>query len=196
MYLRMLECEDEASKKLRQVVEFATDDDCNLLWPDIMLDLLNAFPGLAHNLAKYFGDEDAVPGGMCQRCTFCTTGQSVAFEGVSPVAVDPVQIQAILDACPERDDPRLLARMAFGIASPRLTANKWSTSHPLFGSMITSDFNALVKAFDEECKRAGYQKSTDTYATTNKRTYSSYSGSTSGVGRGRGRGGSGKRARR
>ena len=25
--------------------------------------------GLAHNVAKYFGDPDAVPGGMCGKCT-------------------------------------------------------------------------------------------------------------------------------
>jgi uncharacterized Fe-S cluster protein YjdI len=166
------------------------------LQPDAIFDWLKTFPGLAHNLAKYFGDEDAVPDGMCQHCTFCTKGQSVAFEMLSPAAVDSVQIQAILDACPERDDPRLLARMAFGITSPRLTVNKWSTSHPLFGSMVTSDFNALVKAFDEECKNAGYQKCMDTPATTKKRAQSSYPGSTSGSGRGRGRGGSSKRARR
>lgn len=121
-------------------------------------------------------------------------GQSLAFEMPSPVAVDPVQIQAILDTCPERDDPRLLARMAFGITSPRLTANKWSSTHPLFGSMVTSDFSALVRAFDEECKKAGYQKSMDILNTTKKRSYSSYSGSTSGAGSGSTRGG--KRGRR
>lgn len=150
-------------------------------------------------MAKYFGDEDAVPDAMCNHCTFCTTGQSVDFEMPSSAAVNPVQIQAILHACPERDDPRLLARMAFGITSPRLTANKWSTSHPLFGSMVTSDFNALVRAFDEECKTAGYQGGVDTSATNKKalkRAYSSYSGSTSESGRGgRGRGGGSKRAR-
>lgn len=51
----------------------------------------------------------------------------------SVLAVDPVQIQAILNDRPERDDPRLLVRLAFGITSPGLTVNKWSTSHPLSG---------------------------------------------------------------
>jgi len=47
--------------------------------------------------------------------------------------------------------------MAFGVTSPRLTANKWSTSHALFGSMVNVDFGHLVQAFDAECKKVGYQ---------------------------------------
>ncbi|KAK0465659.1 ATP-dependent DNA helicase [Armillaria novae-zelandiae] len=89
---------------------------------------------LAHSLAAYFGHGDAVPKGRC----------------------GTLHVQAILTACPERDDPRLLARMAFGITSPRLTAGRWSTSHPLFGSMVDVDFNELVEVFDAECKKVGY----------------------------------------
>lgn len=118
---------------------------------------------------------------------------------------DPAKIKAILDACPERDDPRLLARMAFGITSPRLTAGKWSTYHPLFGSMVDYDFNALVQAFDVECEKAGYQavQSTLSHSVTaaskgTKRSYTQSSsssssyynrGGSSSTGRGRGRGG-------
>src|SRR5258705_9381660 len=105
-------------------------------------------PGLAQGLASYFGDEDVVSGGMCGMCSFCTSGAGIEFEPTVDATPDPAQIRAILNACPDRDDPRLLARMAFGITSPRLTANKLSTSHPLFGSMINADFKALVSAFD------------------------------------------------
>lgn len=130
--------------------------------------------GLAQSLASYFGDEDAVPEGMCGRCTFCKTGQGVEFDPAAEAKPDPAKLQAILRAVPDRDDPRLLARMAFGITSPRLTANKWSTSHPLFGSMVDADFGALVEAFDAECKKAGYKKSDlpPPPTTTKKRTYS------------------------
>ncbi|KAH9950424.1 ATP-dependent DNA helicase [Amylocystis lapponica] len=120
LFARMLAREEEAVQKLRQVITFATNDDC-----------------LAHALATYFGDDDAV---------------LTEFP-------DPTAIQSILQACPERDDARLLARMAFGITSPRLTTGRWSTSHYLFGSMVSTDFNALVAAFDKECKKAGYKKS-------------------------------------
>ena len=115
-----------------------------------------------------------MPDGMCGRCTFCKTGQGVEFDAVADAQPDPAKLRAILDTIPDRDDPRLLARMAFGITSPRLTANKWSTSHPLFGSMVDADFGALVEAFDAECKKAGYKKSDapPPSTTAKKRTYS------------------------
>ncbi|KAJ6621662.1 ATP-dependent DNA helicase [Mycena sp. CBHHK59/15] len=165
--------EDEGIGKLKKVLEVATDDEC-----------------LARNLSQYFGDEDAVPDEGCGLCTFCTTGQSVIFAPHLIVDVDSNQISAILNACHERDDPRLLARMAFGIASPRLTTLKCSTSHPLFGSMVNTDFNALVKAFDAECAKADYQSEILSFPSTvsKKRTYlQASSGTKSGRG---GRGGS------
>ncbi|KIJ21817.1 hypothetical protein PAXINDRAFT_165198 [Paxillus involutus ATCC 200175] len=149
MYERMLGREEESITKLRQVIEFATNDDC-----------------MAHGLASHFGDGDAVAGGLCGTCTFCTTGDSIKFDPQAEVKPDPSKIKAILAACHERDDPRLLARMAFGITSPRLTANKWSTSHPLFGTMVDSDFNALVSAFDEECRKANYLNGAAAVTTT------------------------------
>jgi hypothetical protein len=114
--------------------------------------------GLAQSLASYFGDTDAVPGGLCGICTYCQTAEAIVFDPQATTIPDPNKIRAILTACPERDDPRLLARMAFGITSPRLTVGKWSTSHPHFGSMGNVDFKVLVAAFDKECKKAGYTR--------------------------------------
>ncbi|TFK57019.1 ATP-dependent DNA helicase [Heliocybe sulcata] len=136
MYERMLAREEEAVRKLHEVIKFATDEDC-----------------LAHSLSTYFGDEDSVPNAACGTCTFCTTGKAVEFTPNFATEPDPSKIRAILDACPERDDPRLLARMAFGITSPRLTAGKWSRRHELFGSMGDVHFDSLVQAFDAECQR-------------------------------------------
>ncbi|KAG1757650.1 ATP-dependent DNA helicase, partial [Suillus lakei] len=183
MYKRMLDKEEEAIVKLRRVIDFATDDEC-----------------LAQGLASYFGDGAATPTGLCGSCSFCQTGQGIAFESGAAARPDPIKIKAILHACPERDDPRLLARMAFGVTSPRLTAGKWSTSHPLFGSIVEVDFNALVEAFDKECARAEYAKADIPLSTpaSNKRPVSqsaSY-GSYSRGGSSKGRGGPTKRARR
>jgi hypothetical protein len=136
-------------------------------------------PGLASALASYFGDTDAVPGGLCGLCTFCKTGEAVTFDPQATTFPDPNKIRAILNACPERDDPRLLARMAFGITSPRLTTGKWSTSNPYFGSMVDVDFSVLVAAFDAECKKAGYAKvdtAVITSSASKKRTVSQASG--------------------
>ncbi|KAI1788772.1 ATP-dependent DNA helicase [Ganoderma leucocontextum] len=187
LYTGMVGRENEAVEKIRKVIEFATNDDC-----------------LAQGLAVYFGDEDAVPGGMCGKCSFCLSGAGVEFSQIAQSIPDATRLKQILDACPERDDPRLLARMAFGITSPRLTYGKWSTAHPLFGSMVDVDFSALVAAFDVECKRAGYAKAEPVVPTrtAQKRTYSQTkptsnyaSSSRGGYGRG-GYGGSYKRGRR
>ncbi|KAH9858087.1 ATP-dependent DNA helicase [Lenzites betulinus] len=179
MYQRMVAREDEAVDKIRKVIDFATTDDC-----------------MAQSLAAYFGDENVVPEGMCGQCTFCLAGQGVTFEPIAQAVPDAGRIRGILNACPERDDPRLLARMAFGITSPRLTVGKWSTYHPLFGSMVDTDFNALVAAFDVECKKAGYAKAEPAAApprTSQKRTYTQSSGASTSRGN---NGGGYKRGRR
>ncbi|KAG2154770.1 ATP-dependent DNA helicase [Suillus clintonianus] len=178
MYKRMLDREEEAIVKLRQVIDFAIDDEC-----------------LAQGLASYFGD-GTIPTGLCGSCTFCQTGDRITFESGAAARPDPMKIKAILNACPERDDPRLLARMAFGVTSPRLTAGKWSTSHALFGSMVEVDFNTLVEAFDKECARVGYAQADIPVSTlTSKKRPASQSGSNSRGGSSRGEGGTTKRAR-
>ncbi|TFK57018.1 ATP-dependent DNA helicase [Heliocybe sulcata] len=136
IYERMLAREEESVRKLHEVINFATADDC-----------------LAHSLSTYFGDEDNVPNAACGTCTFCRTGKAVEFTPTFVTEPDPSKIRAILDVCPERDDPRLLARMAFGIMSPRLPEGQGSRRHKLFGSMRNVDFNSLVDAFDAECQK-------------------------------------------
>ncbi|KAJ7634230.1 ATP-dependent DNA helicase [Mycena polygramma] len=162
--------EEDGVAKLKEVLALATDDEC-----------------IPRNLSNYFGSEDTVPEDGCGSCTFCTTGQGATFSPHSIQDVNKKQITAILAACPERDDPRLLARMAFGITSPRLTALKCSTSHPLFGSMVNADFNALVKAFDAACAKAGYRGATPPPIPTKKRTYSQTTSTRGGRGSKRGR---------
>ncbi|KAF7320065.1 hypothetical protein MKEN_00790800 [Mycena kentingensis (nom. inval.)] len=173
-YADMLKREEDGIAKIEEVIKLATDDDC-----------------IARNLSVYFGSENTVPDEGCGTCTFCRQGQGVEFKVKASGAIDNAKLKAILAACAERDDPRLLARMAFGVTSPRLTALKCSTSHPLFGSMGESDFNELLKAFDAECAKVGYETTGVTAApaksTGTKRTYSQTGG---------GRGGSSKRGRR
>lgn len=169
MHQRMLEREEEAVEKLHQVIAFATADDCKSYYSEVVSrsNMRSQWTlGLAQSLANYFGDTDAVPGGLCGECTYCKTAEAVKFNVQVTNTPEPNKIQAILRACPERDDPRLLARMAFGITSPRLTNGRWSTSNPYFGSMVDVDFGILVAAFDKECKKAGYAKSETAVATS------------------------------
>jgi hypothetical protein len=158
-----------------------------------------AAAGLAQTLAAYFGDATAVPEGICGSCTFCLTGAGTTFDPKFNTAVDEAKVQAILTACLDRDDPRLLARLAFGISSPRLTMNKLG-KHPVFGSMVETDFNVLLELFTKACEEGGGQKAespppSDTRKTATKRSYSQASGSAA-VSRGRGsRGAYAKRGR-
>jgi hypothetical protein len=130
---------------------------------------------------------------MCGKCSFCLAGEGIEFEppfgDETYTPPDQNKLLAILNTIPDRDDPRLLARMAFGITSPRLTINKWGSSHPLFGSMSDTSFSHLVSAFDIECAKAGYAPAIPALVApkTNKRSYpgsgnnASASGLTSGT---------------
>ncbi|KAF8610634.1 ATP-dependent DNA helicase [Ceratobasidium sp. AG-I] len=133
-----LAAENEAIEKIQGVLAFATGEEC-----------------LAYSLAQYFGSEKAVPGDSCGICTQCTTGEGVAFNPNYVATVDPSALRAVLAACLDRDDPRLIVRFAVGITSPRLTALKLS-SHPLFGSMAGTNHELLLAAADAECAAAGY----------------------------------------
>ncbi|KAF7306860.1 hypothetical protein MIND_00478200 [Mycena indigotica] len=179
LYADMEKRETDGLAKLEQVLQLVTDDEC-----------------LARSLSTYFGGENTVPEEGCGNCTFCFQGHGVEFTRKSVNNMDATKLNAILRACGERDDPRLLARMAFGVTSPRLTMLKCSTSHPLFGSMAESDFRALVAAFDVECAKVNYEsqevekpKPTPKPKAATKRTFSQTSSS-------RGNGGSSKRGRR
>lgn len=65
-------------------------------------------------LATHFGDPDAVPNNRCEICSFCVDGKTPSFDPSFSGVPDPVKVKAILAACTMRDDPRLLARFAFG----------------------------------------------------------------------------------
>ncbi|KAL4242210.1 hypothetical protein ABKN59_001928 [Abortiporus biennis] len=123
-----------------------------------------------------------IPDQACGSCTFCTTGAGMDFETTETSPLDPVRMDDILKACPERDEPYLLAQLAFGIESTQLDARKWSKSHPLFGSMMDYDYDALVSEFTQKCEKAGYRPAaviqdaiSSGTSSTRKRSHSSYS---------------------
>ncbi|CUA72415.1 hypothetical protein RSOLAG22IIIB_01083 [Rhizoctonia solani] len=138
-----LAAEYEAIEKIQGVLKFATGDEC-----------------LAHSLAVYFGDEKAVPHASCGTCTQCLTGEGVTFNPNYTATVDPVALRNVLSTCLDRDDPRMVARFAIGITSPRLTAAKL-TSHALFGSMAGVDWEQLYMLINAECAAAGYTPAPD-----------------------------------
>ena len=113
--------------RVRQVINLVTHPGCS-----------------SRELAKYFGDEDTVPMDGCRHCNFCLSNTPVKFlEGRDNLSrkgrIDEKKIKAILAATDVRDDARFLARVAFGILSPRVTTERLG-EHGVFGSMDDCDF--------------------------------------------------------
>ncbi|CAH0054925.1 unnamed protein product [Clonostachys solani] len=120
-----------------------------------VLDFLASPTCFASFIAEHFGM--GLPDGKksCGHCTPCFTGTSMHLPTPKPKTVDQAQLRAVLAATKIRDDPLFLARVAFGITSPRATKSKLS-KHPIFGSMADDDFEAcyhmILKEFEKACK--------------------------------------------
>ncbi len=108
-----------------------------------VIDLITSNGCLARELARHFGDEESLPTNGCGNCSYCLTKTPTMFlEGDKKRQTDPIdedKIKAILSATKIRDDARFLARVAFGISSPRVTTEKLG-KHAVFGSMDNCDF--------------------------------------------------------
>ena len=113
-----------------------------------VIDLVTTPSCLSRELAKHFADDGTVPKDGCGHCNFCLTKSRVEFirphDNLSRKGrVDEAKIKAILAATKVRDDARFLARVAFGISSPRVTVEKLGKL-AVFGSMDDCDFEVWV----------------------------------------------------
>ena len=113
-----------------------------------VIDLVTATSCLSRKLAGHFGDADSVPKGGCGHCSFCVTKSSVSFiqsnaQQPRKGRINETRAKAILKATDARDDARYLARIAFGISSPRVTSEKLG-KHAVFGSMSDCDFEVSL----------------------------------------------------
>ncbi|KAI1843782.1 hypothetical protein JX266_010041 [Neoarthrinium moseri] len=141
LYSDMQDRERDALARTHQVSNLITGSKC-----------------FALALAEHFGM--GLPDGksQCGHCTFCITRKALALPPKEKPPVNHSGISAILDACDVRDDPRFLARVAFGIRSPRVTQLKLG-NHAVFGSLEDHDFDSLLKEFTEACESAKYESS-------------------------------------
>lgn len=139
------EKESQDMLRVRSVIDFVTTRGC-----------------LARELAKHFGDEDSVPDAGCTTCNYCVTKKAVEHlpgdTKSEASTIDENKIQAILAATSIRDDARFLARVAYGITSPRITAEKLSKHH-VFGCMAKCDFEVSFSMYQW---KAHWQKSQPT----------------------------------
>lgn len=111
---------------------------------DQVTDLITGKQCFALSLAKHFGDELPEKKQACGHCTWCETQQPVELKKPPQVPWDSKAFFEVLKAIPERDDPRVLARVAFGIGSPRVTSAKLGKSK-VFGSMEDCSFVVCLK---------------------------------------------------
>ena len=124
-YTLLKQRETEEIARYESAVAYATASSC-----------------LTARLSAYFGD--SIPGGVCGNCTFCFTGGAVKFAHAQKQPIDTKKLAAIVKMCGDQDDPRLLARVAFGISSPKIQALKLSKLS-VFGSIGNCDFEELLK---------------------------------------------------
>lgn len=108
----------------------------------------------AHAESRFMTSDRPVP--CSSLAQFCLSGQAIAFDPKFNAPFTDKQVRFVLANCGVRDDPRMLARLAFGVTSPRITALGLS-KHDIFGCCDTADFNLLLERFEAECKENGYQ---------------------------------------
>lgn len=126
IHAQIEEREKSDMERVQRVIRFVTTHGC-----------------LSRELATHFSDQDSIPSDGCGTCSFCITRKPVEY---SPSGrqerkgrIDEAKIKRILAATKTRDDARFLARIAFGVSSPRVTAEKLG-KHSVFGSMADCDF--------------------------------------------------------
>ncbi|KAH0388372.1 ATP-dependent DNA helicase, partial [Aureobasidium melanogenum] len=121
---------------------------------DQMVGLITGKSCLALGLAEHFGME--LPDGRrsCGHCTYRAWGEAAIL---APKPAPPLNVEGVkrvLAACPH-DDPRLLARVAFGIKSPRITQLKLDKSS-VFESLADHEFSTLLREFEAACRTAAH----------------------------------------
>mgnify|MGYP002820308312 FL=1 len=106
---------------------------------------------LTQSLLSHFGE--ALDEGTCGHCRWCLENSAPAMVSrkLPEGAMDKERFDRLksLQQLP-RDDPRLLARFAVGISSPRLTMLKLS-KHPQYGFMFDHDFYTILSHCEEMC---------------------------------------------
>lgn len=143
MYADLEQKEKDALHRTQEVVNLVTGEQC-----------------FAQALTQHFGM--SLPDGKerCGHCTFCDSGKAVKLPPKEQRPLDREGIKRVLDACPVRDDPRFLARVAFGIASPRVTTLKMRQS-AAWESMMDQDFDVSAHILFQPCRYNSHFPRTD-----------------------------------
>ncbi|KAK1909807.1 hypothetical protein P3342_007979 [Pyrenophora teres f. teres] len=140
---------DEIVHKLDECMQETEKQD--LSRTTALLDLITAERCFSRAIADYFGETTGLKE-ECGHCTWCETKKRVVMPDEPAQPPDPVKVKKVLDTIGARDDPRYLAKLAFGIKSPRMAAEGVYRT-PVFESMNVCDFPELLRVFTEACER-------------------------------------------
>ncbi|KAF1843300.1 ATP-dependent DNA helicase [Cucurbitaria berberidis CBS 394.84] len=141
----------EVEDIIRQVDEsMEATEHQNLARTRALLNLITDSKCFASAIGAYFGDSSDSLSEECGHCSWCETHKKVVLPDEPPQPPDPTKVKRILDKITVRDDPRFLAKIAFGIKSPRITALK-VVQTGVFESMNVCDFVELLKVFTVAC---------------------------------------------
>jgi hypothetical protein len=124
LYPELLKRESDAVKRGKEVMGLITGKQC-----------------FALSLAQHFGM--GLPDGKskCGHCTFCAGGGAPVMPPHRPLSeTTAASIKQVLATISVRDDPRFLARVAFGIRSPRISQLKLEKTN-VFRSLAHHDFD-------------------------------------------------------
>jgi superfamily II DNA helicase RecQ len=139
---------DDIVKQLDESMQ--STEQMNLARTKALIDLITDQKCFSRALASYFGRTGNKAPEECGHCTWCETRTQVVLPNEPPQPPDPAKVQKVLEKIIVRDDPRFLAKVAFGIKSPRATDLKvYSTG--VFESMNVCDFTELLQVFREAC---------------------------------------------
>jgi hypothetical protein len=125
-------------------------EEMNLARTKSLIDLITDRKCFSRALAGYFGDSNSGATDECGHCTWCETHLQVVLPNEPAQPPDPAKVQQVLDKISVRDDPRFLAKIAFGIKSPRGAELK-AYSSGVFESMNVCDFVELLEVFTRVC---------------------------------------------
>jgi superfamily II DNA/RNA helicase len=141
----------EINAIIKQVDEsMGATEAMNLARTKALINLITDQKCFSRALAGYFGNTNSGATDECGHCTWCETHTQVVLPNEPPQPPDPVKVQKVLDKISVRDDPRFLAKIAFGIKSPRGAEMKvYSTD--VFESMNVCDFVELLEVFTTAC---------------------------------------------
>ncbi len=142
LYTELESREKDGLRRAREIMSLITGSKC-----------------FALALAEHFGM--SLPDGKtcCGHCTYCMTKEPVVAPSISKLRTTAQSIKPVLDAIEMRDDPRFLARVGFGIKSPRVTQSKLDRLD-IFRSLALHDFDvsSLAAHFPHlRCTRTGVQ---------------------------------------